>query len=273
MAIRQILQNGTTANDGTGDSLRQAANKINTNFRDLYLLFGDSVNATTQISFDSDGRVVFDGGTYNTIFGANTPTGSNKYINLPDSSGTVVLQDTTDTLTNKTILDPIINDVTDTNGNLILTFSPSVGATNDLKLMNGDSSTGVTLGVDGTLADVDLVLSPLQNGVVKTTSYVVPSQTEILTTASVAADPRIPITFLNKGTAGFAVSLADGLNVGEIKTFISINSTTAEITPASFVNTGGTRVDVAQYGVCSLIWTGTNWHVHSISSDTDVTIA
>ena len=74
MATRQILQNGTTANDGTGDTLRIASDKINQNFSELFQLFGDSVQATSAISFDSDGRVVFDGGVYNTILGAETPS-------------------------------------------------------------------------------------------------------------------------------------------------------------------------------------------------------
>jgi len=52
MATRQILQNGTTANDGTGDTLRSASDKINQNFRELFLKFGDSVQATSALSFD-----------------------------------------------------------------------------------------------------------------------------------------------------------------------------------------------------------------------------
>ena len=35
---RQNIFTGTTANDGTGDTLRNAATKINANFREVYTL-------------------------------------------------------------------------------------------------------------------------------------------------------------------------------------------------------------------------------------------
>ena len=37
---KQNINRGTTANDGTGDTLRVAANKINANFTELYTLLG-----------------------------------------------------------------------------------------------------------------------------------------------------------------------------------------------------------------------------------------
>ena len=36
MSTREILQTGTVANDGTGDTLRDAADKLNTNFVNLW---------------------------------------------------------------------------------------------------------------------------------------------------------------------------------------------------------------------------------------------
>jgi hypothetical protein len=35
---------GTVANDGTGDSLREAGGKLNTNFDEIYTTFGDGLN-------------------------------------------------------------------------------------------------------------------------------------------------------------------------------------------------------------------------------------
>jgi len=44
---RQTINTGTIANDGTGDTLRIAGNKINENFVELYnLLGGDAVGAS-----------------------------------------------------------------------------------------------------------------------------------------------------------------------------------------------------------------------------------
>ena len=33
--VKQVIANGTTANDGTGDTLRSAATKINSNFSEV----------------------------------------------------------------------------------------------------------------------------------------------------------------------------------------------------------------------------------------------
>jgi hypothetical protein len=48
---RQNIHKGTVANDGTGDTLRSAAGKINDNFVELYtLLGGDSAQVTQNVS-------------------------------------------------------------------------------------------------------------------------------------------------------------------------------------------------------------------------------
>ena len=46
----QSLGLGTEANDGTGDTLRVASDKINDNFLEIYTLIGDESSLTTGIS-------------------------------------------------------------------------------------------------------------------------------------------------------------------------------------------------------------------------------
>ena len=46
----QVLGLGGTANDGTGDTLRAAADKINDNFLEIYTLIGDGTSLTSGIS-------------------------------------------------------------------------------------------------------------------------------------------------------------------------------------------------------------------------------
>ena len=72
---KQIIQDGIIPNDGQGDSLRTGAQKINTNFDELYTALGNGSSLTTV----SDG-----------LF---TATGSNKitfhfdtFANLPDAT-------------------------------------------------------------------------------------------------------------------------------------------------------------------------------------------
>jgi hypothetical protein len=111
---RQVLNRGTTANDGEGDTLRAAAQKINDNFGELYaFLSGDSDTLTTKITYDSDG-IIFEGSSigdgFQTKLTAVDPTSSH-ILSLPDDDGEFVLTTGTQTLTNKTIPSPILSGV------------------------------------------------------------------------------------------------------------------------------------------------------------------
>jgi hypothetical protein len=103
---------------------------------------------------------VFDGGVYNTILGAETPSSSNKYVNLPNGSGTIVLKDTVDVLSNKTFTDPVVSSFQDSNSVEILSFNGISGASHALEIRNGDSVDGVNLCVHGDSANIDLCLTP-----------------------------------------------------------------------------------------------------------------
>lgn len=87
---RQNISTGTTANDGTGDTLRSAGTKINQNFVELYQAFGvDSNSLGTGITFDIDG-IVFEGDTNTTTITVEDPN-SDVVFTLPDSSGKAVI--------------------------------------------------------------------------------------------------------------------------------------------------------------------------------------
>ena len=113
---RQNINRGTTANDGTGDTLRATAGKVNDNFVELYtLLGGDSAQITTKMSLSDDG-LIYRGLTYNTTLGF-TEGSAAVSITLPGEAGTVALVGGTQTLVNKTLTAPIltlpqINDTT-----------------------------------------------------------------------------------------------------------------------------------------------------------------
>lgn len=56
---KQILNRGSTANDGTGDSLRGGADKINANFSEIYSVLGDGDNLlTADIDFGAN-KILF----------------------------------------------------------------------------------------------------------------------------------------------------------------------------------------------------------------------
>ena len=87
---RQNISTGTTANDGTGDTLRSAGTKINQNFVELYQAFGtDSNSLGAGITFDISG-IVFEGTTNTTTIAIEDPS-SDVVFTLPDSSGKAVI--------------------------------------------------------------------------------------------------------------------------------------------------------------------------------------
>ena len=113
---RQNIGIGSSANDGNGDTLRQAGTKINANFTEVYSLLGGGTDTlSTQITLEND-AVTFEGATPNgfeTRLKATDPTKDN-IITLPDSTGVVTLNNTIQTLTNKTLTAPTISIIKNT---------------------------------------------------------------------------------------------------------------------------------------------------------------
>jgi hypothetical protein len=91
---KQVIFIGTVANDGSGDSIRDAMNKVNLNFDELYgKLSGTPDYLTTGIDFDSTGILLLGTqATYTTRVEPVTPT-ANQTIYVPDSAGTVTLRE------------------------------------------------------------------------------------------------------------------------------------------------------------------------------------
>jgi len=100
---RQSISRGTIANDRAGDTLRDAAQKINQNFVELYQkLGGDSDVLSTNVSFTSTG-IVFEGSNvdqYQTTFAITEPTKDNT-ITFPDSTGEAIISTGDQDLFNK----------------------------------------------------------------------------------------------------------------------------------------------------------------------------
>ena len=97
---------GSAANDGTGDTLRTAGTKINTNFRELYThLGGDSDSIVSKISF-TENTIVHDS-AYNTVLAFATAS-ADRTITFPNATDTLVGKATTDTLTNKTLTSAVL---------------------------------------------------------------------------------------------------------------------------------------------------------------------
>lgn len=100
---RQNISIGTTANDGTGDTLRSAGQKINENFVEIYQrLGGDSDVLSTGITLTNN-TIVFEGTSaddFETVLQVTNPTKDN-IITFPDSTGEVIISTADQDLFNK----------------------------------------------------------------------------------------------------------------------------------------------------------------------------
>lgn len=100
---KQTINIGTIANDGTGDTLRQAGSKINANFTELYAILGGDSAGSAGLTRLTDSGFDFVGTTQITKVAFTEHPSANLKITFPDSNGTLLLDSATQTLTNKTI--------------------------------------------------------------------------------------------------------------------------------------------------------------------------
>jgi len=134
---RNVISKGTNANDGTGDSLRDATNKINLNFEELWLkLGGNSNHLTSGIEFDISGiNLLGTQLTFRTRIQPVNPT-QNQTITIPNASGTALISSTT-TITTATGAVSLITATTIFNRATAISATLANGSTGQtIKLLN-----------------------------------------------------------------------------------------------------------------------------------------
>jgi len=138
---RQVINIGTIENDGTGDKLRDAMDKINDNFREVYTeLGGDSLSnldlsGNTISSANTNGNIILD------------PNGTGKVLvdNLAISGNTISSTDTNGNIT----IDP------DGTGSIVLSSDVSVTGTLTLSsALTADVTGNLTGNVTGTVSSL-----------------------------------------------------------------------------------------------------------------------
>ena len=107
---REVIAVGSAANDGTGDTLRQAGQKINNNFQELYqFLGGNATSLSSGVTFDSTG-IIFEGAVANdfeTKLTVTNPT-ADRTARIPNYTGELLMDSATQTIINKTLVAPYI---------------------------------------------------------------------------------------------------------------------------------------------------------------------
>ena len=302
---RQAISTGSAANDGTGDTLRQASQKINENFVEIYqfLSNNDSDVLPTRISLD-DSAVVFNNGTFDTIF-RHAGSSTNRTITLPNASGNVVLDTATQTLTNKTLTTPVISSISNS-GTLTLPTSTDtlVGRATADTLSNKTLSTPLLNlpKIGGHLADSS------GNEYIKFTKTASAVNEITITNAATGTGPTISTTGINsnidlnvttKGTGSVKIdkvaytkttfntdtgtigagntyvdftattaitaTLAAGVVDGEIRIFTHTGTGSTAVTPSTFAQ--GTTFTISENGTANCIWSGAKWFLTSYDSD------
>ena len=165
-----------------------------------------SVSGSTNLNGITDWVVgdwaIFNGTIWQKIDQTNLVTSVNGYtgavvLTQPDIAGTASLT-TVQTLTNKTLTSPSINEILDANGNEILGLSTTASATDFITVKNG-IGVGVPLHIyaDGSSASIGLHIQPKGSGLV---------------TISDGTDFNKGIRFRSSGSAASAVTLLDAVS-------------------------------------------------------------
>ena len=283
---KSVINNGSSANDGTGDTLRAAATKINNNFTEIYAVLGgktatdlsaSAATLTTKITLSDSatGLIRFEGTTadaHETTLQVVEPTGDRQIV-FPNASGNVVLDSSTNTLTNKTLTSPTVNTPTinapkisglsgggvlqDSSGNEVLELTKTASAVNHINITNNATSNNPKVSAKGTDTNVDIEIEGQGTGGILLNSPEILKQETLSGGSNEAISIVLPYTEITKGTAG-TYSIADGV-VGQVK-YVSVSGAgTATITPANFG--AGTTIALQQHETATLIFDGTNWQV------------
>lgn len=271
---RQAISIGTTANDGTGDTLRSAAIKINQTFVELYqYLGGDSDTISSQVSFEAD-ALVFEGSStdeFETRLKATNVT-SDVVLTLPGTTGEIISTTATQTLTNKTLTTPTIvtpkiaNGIQDQFGNEILTLSSTSSAVNEITITNNTTTNPPAITATGGDTNINLNVSAKGTGSVKL-SKAAYSAVSVTSGASPVSTTASYVIFDSSASA-YTITLSDGTLAGEYKIFTNRSTQVITVQPTNFAQ--GTRFRLANKDGCTCIWDGSEWYI--VGNQGEITI-
>lgn len=272
---RQTLYTGAAANDGTGDTLRQAATKINENFGELYSSLGyDSNSLPTNIHFN-DSAIVFEPLNSNSQpmeLRGWRQSGSKSVVQIPPAFGfnqEVTLNGNFQTLTNKTLTTPVLTNpkIDDTLYDLanqeLIEFQSTNSASTHVVVANHATGTtppfdGPVINVGGTLTNANLKLYGKGNGAVVIDKIA-------HTFVSVASSGTAPATsgwIRITASSNINVTLVNGTVIGERKVITNEGTGTPVVIPTNF---GQYNIDnsvafqMPNGSATELLWNGSNW--------------
>lgn len=256
---RQNIGIGTTANDGTGDTLRSAGEKINENFVELYIkLGGDSNSLSNGVAFTA-GSIIFEGSTadsFETTLIPVNPT-ADRIVYIPDRSGTLLLDSASQTLTNKTLTSPILTgpQINDTSSTHRYTIVPAeLVANRNIRLpLLTDSDTFTFNSHASTLTNKTLTSPILTTPRVTTAINDVNGAESIRITATSSAVNDVNITNAATGNKPSITATGDDTNI--TLRLAGKGTGSVEIAKAAYtsatITTAGAASTSATYIICN----------------------
>ena len=271
---RQAISIGTTANDGTGDTLRNAAIKINQTFVELYQqLGGDSDTISSQVSFEQD-ALVFEGASidaFETRLKA-ADVDSDVVITLPALSGEIITNNSTATLTNKTLTSPtlfepkIINEIQDQFGNEVIKISSTSSAVNEISVTNNITGNNPVISATGDDTNIGINITTKGTGSVKLSKVALGAVS--VNTGANPVDTTASYIIFDSSASAYTITLGDGTILGEQKIFTNRSNQEITVQPTNFGQ--GTRFRLANRDGCTCIWDGTDWYI--VGNQGEITI-
>jgi hypothetical protein len=136
-------------------------------------------------------------------------TGAISVAAVGTASGSLVSTDGVQTLTNKTLTNPRVNQIRDTNGNVVIDVGAIASVANYLSIYGAATGGAVSLSAAGSDTDTSISLRPKGAGVVDI--RVASGQTP--TIQATGSDTNIDLKLMGKGTGGVALPAANSLTL------------------------------------------------------------
>lgn len=264
---RQVISTGTIANDGTGDTLRSAAIKINQNFAELYAFLGggDSSYLAEDITIE-DSAVVFAGAAASTRLAAVNPT-SDVLVQIPNENGVIALVGSSQVLENKTLTSATIvapnigTSINDSNGNEVIKITPTASAVNEITIINAATGNDPVIQASGE-ANTNLYLKG------STTTGSVQVERFSVDTSSNGSSSTLSLSTVHSTLPATitptSVSIPDGNVAGQVKIITSKKATPVSLTPTSGnIASVTTAIQLETNESVQLLWDGTIWYIIS----------
>ena len=155
------INRGTTANDGTGDNLRDGANKVNLNFDEIYTAIGDgsTVDGTIKIADDSstvttlsaNGETlrILGGTAINSTLSGNTLTIAADTSSILTASGSATLTNKSIDLTDNTLTGTLAEFNTAVSDATLVSTTGSEVLTNKTLAISSNTISGTALTITG----------------------------------------------------------------------------------------------------------------------------